>query len=59
MRFAEKQYLCGRKAVIAFVLGPRHQLLDEEVPPGRLARRQVGKRKVTFQQLEAGLKCSR
>ena len=41
VRFAEKQYLCGRKAVIAFALGPRHQLLDEEVPLGGLARRQV------------------
>jgi len=41
VRLAEKQYLCGRKAVIAFALGPRHQLLDEEVPLGGLARRQV------------------
>ena len=38
MRLAEKHYLCGRKAVIAFALGPRHQLLDEEVPLGGLAR---------------------
>ncbi|MBQ1773654.1 MAG: hypothetical protein IIZ97_05330 [Prevotella sp.] len=30
-RFAEKQYLCGRKAVIAFTHGPQRRLPEQEL----------------------------